>query len=57
MVKKQKKKKEKMEEIEVITTIISKVEEVVIPKDKNKVEPFSDDEEEYLKYLITKYQN
>ena len=57
MVKKQKKKKEKMEEIEVITTLLSKEEEIVIPKDKNKVEPFSDDEEEYLKYLITKYQN
>jgi hypothetical protein len=51
-MKKIKIKKNKVEEIEIIEKSISKVEEVVIPKCKLNIEPFSDEEEEFLDYLV-----
>jgi hypothetical protein len=45
----------KVEEIKVSQNTESKVEEIVIPKSKKNIEPYSDDEEKYLKYLIHRY--
>ena len=55
MVKKLKENKTKVEEIDVPTTPDSKVEEIIVPKSKTDIEPLSDDEEEYLNYLINRY--
>ena len=45
----------KIEEIELPNKTAPKVEEIIIPKDKTNIEPFSGDEKEYLEYLIGKY--
>ena len=55
MVEKLKENKTKVEEIEVFTNSNSKIEEIIVPKSKTDIEPLSDDEEEYLNYLINKY--
>lgn len=47
----------KIEEIELPNKTDSKIEEIIIPKDKTGIDPFSSDEEEYLKYLIDKYSS
>jgi len=47
----------KMEEIELPNKADPKIEEIIIPKDKTGIDPFSNDEEEYLDYLINKYSN
>ena len=57
MVKKLKENNPKIEEIEVPTNYSSKVEEIILPKSKTDIEPLSDDEEEYLNYLIKRYVN
>ena len=46
----------KIEEIELPNKAAPKVEEIIIPKDKTNIEPFSGDEKEYLEYLIDKYK-
>ena len=55
MVEKLSKTKTKVGEIEITTNSNSKIEEITIPKSKINIEPFSDDEEEYIKYLIKRY--
>ena len=55
MVEKLKENKTKVEEIEVFTNSNSKIEEMIVPKSKTDIEPLSDDEEEYLNYLINRY--
>jgi len=55
MVEKLSKTKTKLGEIEITTNSNSKIEEITIPKSKTNIEPFSDDEEEYIKYLINRY--
>ena len=55
MVEKLKGNKAKVEEIEVFTNSNSKIEEIIVPKSKIDIEPLSDDEEEYLNYLINRY--
>jgi len=55
MVKKLKENKTKVKEIEVFTNSNSKIEEIIVPKSKTDIEPLSDDEEEYLNYLINRY--
>lgn len=55
MVEKLKENKTKVEEIEVFTNSNSKIEEIIVPKSKTDIEPLSDDEEEYLNYLINRY--
>jgi len=35
--------------------ISSKVEEIIIPKNKSNIEMYSGEEEEYLEYLVDKY--
>ena len=55
MVKKLKENKTKVKEIEVFTNSNSKIEEMIVPKSKTDIEPLSDDEEEYLNYLINRY--
>ena len=55
MVEKLKENKAKVEEIEVFTNSNSKIEEIIVPKSKIDIEPLSDDEEEYLNYLINRY--
>jgi hypothetical protein len=55
MVEKLSKIKTKLGEIEITTNSNSKIEEITIPKNKMNIEPFSDDEEEYIKYLINRY--
>jgi len=55
MVEKLKENKTKVKEIEVFTNSNSKIEEIIIPKSKTDIEPLSDDEEEYLNYLINRY--
>ena len=55
MVKKLKENKTKVEEIDVPTNPDSKVEEIIVPKSKTDIEPLSDDEEEYLNYLVNRY--
>ena len=55
MVEKLKENKTKVKEIEVFTNSNSKIEEIIVPKSKTDIEPLSDDEEEYLNYLINRY--
>ena len=55
MVEKLKENKTKVKEIEVFTNSNSKIEEMIVPKSKTDIEPLSDDEEEYLNYLINRY--
>jgi len=55
MVEKLKGNKTKVKEIEVFTNSNSKIEEIIVPKSKTDIEPLSDDEEEYLNYLINRY--
>lgn len=55
MVKKLKENKAKVEEIDVPHNPDSKVEEIIVPKSKTDIEPLSDDEEEYLNYLVNRY--
>ena len=50
-----KENKTKVKEIEVFTNSNSKIEEIIVPKSKTDIEPLSDDEEEYLNYLINRY--
>jgi len=47
----------KIEEMELPNKTDPKIEEIIIPKDKTNIDPFSSDEEEYLKYLIDKYSS
>jgi len=35
--------------------ISSKVEEIIIPKNKSNIKMYSGEEEEYLEYLVDKY--
>ena len=49
------KTKTKLGDIEITKFSNSKIEEILIPKSKTNIEPFSDDEEEYIKYLINRY--
>ena len=45
-----------MDERHITSKIISPiVEEIIIPKNKSNLEVFSEEEEEYLKYLVNKY--
>ena len=55
MVEKLKENKTKVKEIEVFTNSNSKIEEIIVPKSKTDIEPLSDDEEDYLNYLINRY--
>ena len=55
MVEKLKGNKTKVKEIEVFTNSNSKIEEIIVPKSKTDIEPLSDDEEDYLNYLINRY--
>jgi len=55
MVGKLSKTKTKLGDIEITKNSNSKIEEIIIPKSKINIEPFSDDEEEYIKYLINRY--
>jgi nickel-dependent lactate racemase len=46
----------KMDERHITSKIISPlVEEIIIPKNKGNLEMFSEEEEEYLEYLVNKY--
>jgi nickel-dependent lactate racemase len=46
----------KMDERHITSKIISqRVEEIIIPKNKRGIDAFSEDEKEYLKYLVNKY--
>ena len=47
----------KIEEIELPNKTDPKIEEIIIPKDKTGIDPYSSDEEKYLKYLIDKYSS
>jgi len=53
--KKLKENETKVEEIKVSTNSNLKVEEVIVPKSKTDIEPLSDNEKEYLNYLIKRY--
>ena len=55
MVEKLDKIKTKLGDIEITKNSNSKIEEITIPKSKTNIEPFSEDEEEYIKYLINRY--
>ena len=45
-----------MDERHITSKIISsQVEEIIIPKSKGNIEVFSEEEEEYLEYLVNKY--
>jgi len=47
----------KMDERHITSKIISSlVEEIIIPKNKSDIDAFSEEEKEYLKYLVNKYR-